>query len=75
MVSGSSFVQLVNSFQDVMKNYSSLLSDVSTSWRGTSYDSLVSKCGDFINSYVDTISSVPKSNLVKAFAKLVLAQT
>lgn len=56
-VSGSSFVQLVSSFQDVMKNYSSLLSDVGTSWRGTSYDSLVSKCGDFINSYVDTISS------------------
>ena len=57
MVSGSSVSGLVRSFQDMMTNYSSVLSDVSSTWAGSSHDSLISRAEDFLNSSVNVVGT------------------
>ena len=56
MVSGGKVSSDLSSLSTILEKYSSEISNLSSSWKGSSYDNLVSKSSEFVNEYTSTIS-------------------
>ena len=56
MVSGGTVSGDQSSFSSYLSNYQSLISDLSSNWKGASFDNLNSKASEFYSEFGDTIS-------------------
>ncbi len=57
MVSSGTVSGDLNTFSKYLSNYSSEIEGLSPSWKGTSYDSLISQANAFISEYANTVNS------------------
>ena len=55
MVSSGTVTSDASSLSSLLSKYQSSISDLSSSWKGTSYDNLTSKASEFVSEFGDTI--------------------